>query len=145
VDSAGSRTYWEYLRGFFGQSSRTAVVFSTHSPEVVLREAKQVVCLSEGRVVYAGSVEKLYYDPPDARLAWCLGPANWIDGEEPAGWLSGHAAGRRCYRPEQVSVAVAESSPLVVQSAAFSGSVGEIEVLDERSRNSRRIFHRPAG
>jgi ABC-type multidrug transport system ATPase subunit/sugar lactone lactonase YvrE len=145
VDPAGARQYWESLREIFRQSAQTAVVFSTHSAEVVLRESQQVVCLSEGRVVYAGSVKQLYYDPPDRALAWCLGPANWIGEGERPDWLTGHAAGRRCYRPEQVSVAPADSSALVVQSAVFSGSVGETEFLDERSGRRGRVFHRPAG
>jgi ABC-type multidrug transport system ATPase subunit len=145
VDPAGARQYWESLRNYFRQSAPTAVVFSTHSPEVVLREAQQVVCLSEGRVVYAGSVKQLYYNPPDSALAWCLGPANWVgDGDRPD-WLTGHAVGRHCYRPEQVSVSPAESSALVVKSAVFSGSVGETEFLDERSGRTGRVFHRPAG
>src|SRR5262249_36179582 len=74
-----------------------------------------------------------------------LGPANWVGDEDPRDWLFGHAAGRRCYRPEQICVAPAESSPLVVQSALFSGSVEEIEVLDRRSGRTRRVFHRPIG
>ncbi len=145
VDPAGARRFWEALREFFREPARTAVVFSTHSPEVVLREAQQVVCLSEGRVVYSGSVKQLYYDPPGPDLAWCLGPANWIDDGERPDWLAGHAPGRRCYRPEQVSVAPADAGPLVVQSAAFSGSVAETELLDERSGRTRHLFHRPAG
>jgi ABC-type multidrug transport system ATPase subunit/sugar lactone lactonase YvrE len=143
VETAGSRKYWERLRLFFGQASRLAVVFSTHSPEVVLREASQVICLSEGRVVYAGSVEQLYYDPGSPELAWCLGPANWVGDQVAPDWLEGHSAGRRCYRPEEVGVSAAESSSLVVQSAAFSGSVAEVELLDERSGQTRRVFHRP--
>jgi ABC-type multidrug transport system ATPase subunit/sugar lactone lactonase YvrE len=145
VDPAGARRFWEALRNFLRESARTAVIFSTHSPEVVLHEAEQVVCLSEGRVVYAGSVKQLYYDPPDRDLAWCLGPANWIDDGERPDWLAGHAAGRRCYRPEQLSITPAETGPLVVQSAVFSGSVGETELLDERSGRARHVFHRPAG
>ena len=144
VEMAGSRQYWERLREFFGHPSRLAVVFSTHSPEVVLREATQVICLSEGRVVYAGFVEQLYYDPPNPDLAWCLGPANWVGDEVTPGWLEGHSAGRRCYRPEEVGVSPSESSSLVVQSAAFSGSVADLEFLDERSGQTRRVFHRPA-
>ena len=144
VEMAGARKYWERLRGFFEQPSRLAVVFSTHSPEVVLREASQVICLAEGRVVYAGSVEQLYYDPPSPELAWCLGPANWVDDQVVPDWLEGHVAKRRCYRPEEVGVSAAESSSLVVQSAAFSGSVAELELLDERSGQTRRFFHRPA-
>ena len=69
-------------------------------------------------------------DAPDARLAWCLGPANWMAGSGEHAWLEGHTASRRCYRPEEVSVATVDSSPLVVQTANFSGSVGELEVLD---------------
>lgn len=145
VDPAGTRQAWDGFRDFLRQSTRTAVVFSTHSPEVVLREAQQVICLSEGRVVHAGTVKQLYYDPPDSRLAWCLGPANWVGENEPADWLTGHATGRRCYRPEEIGVALVESSRLVVRSASFSGSVGELEVVDESSGGTRRIFHRPAG
>jgi sugar lactone lactonase YvrE len=59
-------------------------------------------------------------------------------------WLEGHTAGRRCYRPEEVSVAAVDAGPLVVQTAAFSGSVGELEVLDERSGQTHQLFHRPA-
>lgn len=144
VAPADSRKYWEALRPYLDQSDRAAVIFSTHSPDVVLREAKQVVCLAGGRVMYAGSVETLYHEPPDLALAWCLGPANWVAEDEAPAWLAGHTASRRCYRPEQVAVSVAESSPLVVQMSHFSGSVGEIEVLDERSGRKRHIFHRPA-
>jgi ABC-type multidrug transport system ATPase subunit/sugar lactone lactonase YvrE len=143
VEPAGSRLYWEKLRGILSPSMRTAVVFSTHSPEVVLREAEQVVCLSEGRVVYAGSVEQLYHHPTSCELAWCLGPVNWIGDDNQPGWLSGHAAGRRCYRPEQIRVSAIDSGPLVVESAAFAGSVGEVELLDERSGRRQRVFHRP--
>ncbi len=143
VDPAGSQKYWECLRSYFDK--RTAVVFSTHCPEVVLREAQQVVCLSEGLVVYVGSVEQLYHEPPERDLAWCLGPANWIADDMPADWLTGHSAGRRCYRPEQLCVTKADSSPLVLKSVAFSGSVGEIEFEDERSGGTQRVYHRPVG
>src|SRR5262249_5694509 len=57
----------------------------------------------------------------------------------------GHAVGRRCYRPEQVSVMPADSGSLVVQSASFSGSVGETELMDEKSGRTSRVFHRPTG
>jgi ABC-type multidrug transport system ATPase subunit/sugar lactone lactonase YvrE len=145
VDPAGSRKFWEPLRRYCGEESRTAVVFSTHSPEVVLREAQQVICLSEGRAVYSGSVQQLYYDPPNADLAWCLGPANWIGEGDIRTWLAGHTAGRRCYRPEEVAAQPATDSPLVVKSTSFSGSVAELELLDERTGNTQRVFHRPAG
>jgi len=144
VEMAGARQYWERLRGFFGDPSRLAVVFSTHSAEVVLREASQVICLSEGRVVYTGSVDQLYYDPPTPALAWCLGPVNWVGDQVAPDWLQGHTSTRRCYRPEEVGVTAVESGPLVVQSTAFSGSVAEVELLDERSGQTRRLFHRPA-
>jgi ABC-type multidrug transport system ATPase subunit len=145
VDPAGARQAWNGFRDFLRQSTRTAVVFSTHSPEVVLREAQQVVCLAEGRVVYAGSVKQLYYDPPDSRLAWSLGPVNWVGEDAPADWLTGHSVGRRCYRPEEIGVAPVESGPLRVQSSNFAGSVGELEIVDESSGLSRRVYHRPSG
>lgn len=144
LDPAGSREAWEVLRKYWERSRRTAVVFSTHSPEVVLREAERVVCLSEGRVVYSGSVAQLYHDPPTASLAWCLGPANWVTDEDPPAWLSGHTPGRRCYRPEELTVTAVTSSPLIVHAAVFSGSFGELEIRDERSGTSQRVFHRPA-
>jgi ABC-type multidrug transport system ATPase subunit len=145
IDPAGSRTYWEPLRKCLGEASRTAVVFSTHSPEVVLREAQQVICLAEGQAVYSGSVQQLYYDPPTAELAWCLGPANWVSDRDIGNWLTGCAPDRRCYRPEQIVAKPAADSPLIVQSAAFSGSLGELELLDERTGRKEWVFHRPAG
>ena len=145
VDPAGSRKLWEWLRERLLADSTTAIVFSTHSPEVVLREADQVICLSEGRAVYSGLVEKLYRDPPTAELAWRLGPANWFEPEETACWLPGVRTARKCYRPEEIAAEAAAESPLVVQSAEFSGAFGELKLRDERTGAEKTIFHRPVG
>ncbi|MBS0264870.1 MAG: ATP-binding cassette domain-containing protein [Planctomycetes bacterium] len=143
VDPAASRRYWDRLRTLVGEPSSTSLVFSTHSPEVVLREAEQVICLAEGRAVYSGSVPELYYNPPTADLAWALGPANWVEADEQARWMTGGPSTRRCYRPEELDAEPAPNSPLVVQTSTFAGSIGELEIRDERSGECRRVYHRP--
>lgn len=143
VDPSQSARYWEALREFRDRSG-AAIVFSTHAPEVVLREAEHVICLREGRVVYSGDVARLYDQPPTLAAAWSLGPANWLTPEERTVWLHDGGQANCCLRPEQLAIEKSAGSPLVVQAARFCGAVAEVDLLDERSGRAGRFFHRPA-
>ncbi len=136
--------YWDVL-GRHVREAGTSLVFATHSPETVLREAKQAICLSEGRVLFEGPVEQLYWHPANPELADFLGAHNWLTSEESRHWLNHAEAADRCFRPEQITVVPTQESPLVVESSRFAGSLAEVELRDERSGESRRFFHRPSG
>lgn len=170
--------YWDVLRRHVRESGASLVI-ATHSPETVLREAEYAVCLSEGRVLYVGPVDELYWRPASVELAEFLGAHNWLSAEEAGQWLNlddersdgesaddqsardtsatdirsvrgtgeqatAEAARDRCLRPEQIAVVEAQDSPLIVESSRFAGSVGEVELRDERTGHARRFFHRPS-
>jgi len=75
VDQAHWPSYWDVIRNFC-QEQQISLVFATHSSELVMREATNVICLEQGQVVYAGAVNELYYNPPSLPTASYLGPVN---------------------------------------------------------------------
>ena len=87
VDSARVGSYWNAIRGQCAATG-TSLVFATHSPEVVLREAGHVVCLTGGTLSYAGMVDELYERPSSPELALMLGPCNWMTSEDERRWLT---------------------------------------------------------
>lgn len=161
VDPARVGNYWNVLSKHC-RATDTSLIIATHSPEIVLREAERVVCLSDGRVTFQGTVEELYYHPPTAELATMLGPANWIEAAEE--WRLPASVGQclslphaeppsrpeaglslpYCLRPEQLAVLPEETGPFQVESARFAGSVAEVELVNERN-DRRRFYHRPSG
>jgi iron(III) transport system ATP-binding protein len=118
------------------------VIFSTHDPASVLRIADQVICLSETRCVFSGSVNELYCSPPTEETAWLLGPVNWI-GENNAGLRSlfGDAV-RGCVRPEQVRIVACDElsaengseASLTVTQVCQSGCFSAVTVCDASQR-----------
>jgi iron(III) transport system ATP-binding protein len=74
-------TYWDALRRHVHEAN-TSLVFATHSPETVVREAKQAICLSKGCVLFDGPVEQLYWHPANPELADFLGVHNWLTSAE---------------------------------------------------------------
>lgn len=144
VDPARLGAYWQAIRRRCREEG-TSLVLATHSPEVVLCEADTAICLKAGRVLYAGDVAELYHSPPTAELASFLGAANWLSPGEAADWLAVEQAGDQCYRPEQLAVARVPQSPLIVRESRFAGSIAEVDLLDERTHQTRTFFHRPPG
>lgn len=143
VEQAGVGKYWQVIRGYLEEGGGS-LIFATHSPKEVLAEADRVICLKEGRLLYEGGVEELYWRPASAELADCLGEGNWLLPDEAYIWLNQEEDGARCYRPEQISILGAETSPIIVKSSRFKGSVAEVELLHEKTGKTRRFYHRPA-
>ena len=155
VDWMRSGKYWDRIREWC-TATNTSMVFSTHSPDVVLREATQVICLTDGRVSFQGRVEELYERPATEDLALLLGPCNWLTAEEQVRWCRRvspptssptvgtldlpTAAG--CVRPERLFVEPAAESPLMVDDFRIAGSAAEIDVRDNRSGMTRRFVSR---
>ncbi len=139
VDPARSENYWRAIRNHLNQTD-TSLVIATHSPETVLREAEQALCLKEGRLLSQGPVNALYYQPESKELAEFLGAANWLPSTDATGWFIEDPQDSPCYRPEQITVQPAENSPLVVQTAKFAGSIEEVELLNEETRQQAHFF-----
>ena len=143
VNPAREERYWEAVRTAIAEGHRS-LVFASHQPDVVLREADSVVCLDDGRLVWQGSVETLYHDPPARNVARFLGPINWFEEGEAVRWLGDSAAGDLRLRPEKLCLRASEDGPHLVEAARFSGSVAEADLLHEQTGARRRVYHRPA-
>jgi ABC-type multidrug transport system ATPase subunit/DNA-binding beta-propeller fold protein YncE len=143
VDEARRSRYWDAIRRQVSETG-ASLVFATHSPKAVLREAATAVCVKDGRVVHSGDVDDLYHRPGTRELMDCLGEGNWLEPEESRAWLGREEGSPRCYRPEQVSVERTEGGPFVVRESSFQGSVARVELEHEESREVKRFFHRPA-
>lgn len=164
VDPARVGKYWDIVRTHC-RTTDTSLVFATHAPEIVLREAEHAVCLHEGRVLYAGSVEALYHRPDTPELAAFLGASNWFSPADRSRWLelknlregeapaepesidargSAGASPSHCVRPERLQIEPVQQSPLIVEAAHFAGSVEEVEIRHEPTQTRRRFYHRPA-
>lgn len=144
VDPAREEKYWRAIRNHLSDTN-TSLVIATHSPETVLREAQHALCLKSGRLLHQGPVDNLYYDPQTPEMAEFLGAANWLPRHEAQQWCIDSQRESPCFRPEQIKIRPVEQSPLVVQLAHFSGSLEEVELLNEDSQQRRTFFHRPAG
>lgn len=83
VDSLMAHQCWQIINDHV-QRHCDAVVFSAHDPDTILRYARHVVCLSDGRVSYTGTVRQLYLEPPTKELSWLLGPCNWFSRRQTA-------------------------------------------------------------
>jgi ABC-type multidrug transport system ATPase subunit len=144
VDPARAGTYWNVVRDHC-RATASSLVLATHSPEMVLREAARVVCLADGRVVFAGNVADLYHQPPSAELARFLGPINWFSPAEAAAWLAMSVTSDIFFRPERCLIVRSNSGYHVVLSSRFAGSVAEAELADERAGQIKTLYHRPTG
>ncbi len=172
VDEARVGSYWKVIREECA-ANEMSLVFATHSSEVALREAGQVLCLADGKLSYSGSIRDLYERPPSRELAAMLGPCNWLTSDEAERWLeaiagvsgTALAAGCRevvrpsdapaasavplteeiCIRPEQLVVLATEHAPLRIEAVRFAGASEEVDLVDERDEARRTFIHRPVG
>ena len=144
VDPARVGKYWGCVRRHLARTA-ASLVFATHVPAIVLAEAQRVICLSEGRLIYAGAVEDLYWRPPTPELAACLGESNWLEPAEMRVWMRREEPAARCLRPEQIALHPEQGGVLVVESSRFHGSVAEVLLRHEPTGASRLFWHRPSG
>ncbi len=144
VDPTSLDTYWRTIRDHCRQQD-TTLVFSTHSPESVLREASRVICLDRGHVSYEGELETLYVNPPTQQLARLLGPSNWFAADETAHWLPDHEGCTTavCVRPDWVRLTPANGAGLRLHSSRSVGTLVESDVEHEATNDRRTIVHRP--
>jgi len=143
VDQAHWPLYWQTIRRHC-QKNNTSIVFSTHLPELVLREAQHVICLDEGKVVYAGDVDDLYTAPPSYQIATYLGPVNDLSLVSDQSDLRLKSGKTSLVRPEQLIVEKDQHGLWEVQQSAFSGSIEEVETIHQQTKTEQTFYHRPA-
>ncbi len=143
VDVARADRFWRVIRER-AAASGASLVYSTHSPRMVIGEAERVICLKEGRLLYAGEVDGLYRRPPNPEAAECLGEANWVLPKESRLWLQRDEAEPRCYRPEQIAIEPEADGPAIVQSSSFKGALAEVVLKHKEDGAIRRFWHRPS-
>ncbi len=141
VDGGLAETCWAAVRDHVREAG-ASLVFSTHQPEVALREASHAVCLSGGRVLAAGAVQDLYWRPENERVARAMGRGNWLEPDEARVWL-GSAVRPQVVRPERLDVEPNEAAPLRLTDTRHAGPAAESEVMHEPSGRRRWFWHRP--
>ncbi len=145
LDGERKAAGWQKIRQTIKESG-THLVLTTHEPETVLREADSVICLAEGRLVWEGPVQHLYYEPPNATVGRFLGPLNWFDREEQNRWLS--SDDRRdepvCVRPEQLRLDSSAEPACEVVASEFMGSYARTTLRAVAEEATRLVYHRPS-
>lgn len=145
VDAARVDQFWAVIRGHV-EAAGASLVFATHQPQTVLAEARRVICLDGGRMIYEGDVQTLFDTPPNERAARCLGETNWISEQDAAMWLSTDnatqpAPGGHAYhpniRPHRLAVVENPQSPLLVESLRFRGQVTDVQLKHEQHQQNR--------
>lgn len=146
VDPARKPKYWSLIREHI-IAAKTSLVFCTHETDAVIRESQSVICLEKGQVVYTGTSQELYDDPPNAAVAGFLGPINWFEQTESAVWLSDQVTPQSAFglRPERTLLISDENGPLRILSFHFSGSYAETKLEHVDSSIERTFVHRPSG
>lgn len=143
VDLARQGRYWDAVRRHLEEGC-ASLVFATHSPKAVLREAERAVCLKEGRVIASGEVGELYWRPATREIMDCLGEGNWLSEEEARLWLGEETDSPGCFRPEQIRIEADGRSGAVVRESSFQGALAEVELEHEKAGARRRFYHRPS-
>ncbi len=141
VDPGRLDLYWQAVREHL-KATNASLIFSSHSPSVVLREARHVICLDEGNVAWTGIPQDLYSAPPSRSLAVLLGPVNWIDNADDPWWKVSYSTSESL-RPEQLIVEEDEQSPLVVEHSWCVGPHQETELKSTTSESTRTFYHQP--
>ncbi len=142
VDPGRVDRYWQALRKHL-LSNNSSLIFSSHSPQVVMREADQVICLDQGKILWQGDPQSLYNSPPSKSLALMMGPANWIENADSITGISEPVAGPCCLRPEQVLLEESESAGCTIEHSWFVGSHQETEVSLDGHQKIETFYHRP--
>lgn len=141
VDPGRVDRYWSVLRDTL-QANHAALVFSSHAPAAVMREADHIICLEQGRIPWSGSPKELYSSPPSRSLALLLGPVNWFDGELQRG--AGDLQEVTCVRPEALTLVENQTGELVVRNSWFVGPHQQTEVEVQPSGHVQTLYHQPA-
>jgi len=143
VDGEHKRSGWQIIRDQI-QATETHLVLTTHEPDIVLREAEFVICLSGGRVAWEGSVDALYHHPPTVDSGQFLGPLNWLNADVRGRWLPETTS--ECLRPERLEILpeVPAVAVATVERSEFMGSHARTTLRHKQHDELHTFVHRPS-
>ncbi len=144
IDSSRRRKNWKMIVGHAREKSKS-LVYSTHSPSHIIGSADAVICISGGKIIYDGSVEKLYLDPPSEEVASYLGEVNWFVPEECQVWLGRSSEKPLSFRPEHLKISGSEEGLLKIRKYGFDGEMAVAELVESSTGRSRTFFSRTDG
>ncbi len=141
VDPVRKPAYWKIVRQVVAEEN-ISMVFTSHEPDTVLRQAEHVICLDAGRVTFEGSVRTLYDHPPSQQLGEFLGPLNWFSGSESVVFLNCHLEKDDVgIRPERLRICVSSESDLELVSMPFVGAYHESVIRHVASGMTKSVLH----
>ncbi len=145
VDPVRKPAYWKIVRQIVAEEN-ISMVFTSHEPETVMRQAEHLICLDAGAVAYDGPVRTLYDNPPNAEIGEFLGPLNWFSASESVAFLNGRPEGDDYgIRPERLRICVASESELKSQlelvSTPFIGAYCESVIRRVESGMTKTVLH----
>ena len=141
VDPVRKPGYWKIVRQVVAEENIN-MVFTSHEPETVLRQAEHVICLEAGRITFEGSVRTLYNQPPHQQAGEFLGPLNWFTAHETLTLLAEHTdVGDLAIRPERLQIQVSADSPIEFVSQSFAGLYAESIVRHRISGAMKTVLH----
>ena len=144
VDHNRRDGFWRSICNAIVENGQS-LIYSTHAPELVIGEADGLLCLSQGKLRYSGSVDQLYWNPECRETAGFLGPTNWITAEMRSIWFGGDDV-PSSLRPEQLEITASsqENPNIIIESATFHGSFEEAVLRHLETGTTARFLHRPA-
>ena len=133
--------YWQVIDDHI-QAVCLSVVFSTHDPDAVRKYAKRVVCLDRGRLVFSGTVDLLWQEPPSEELAWLLGPSNWLSEGDFDGEVNRNTtkATDVCVRPSELSLNRDSGGQFVVESLLRTSRGAEVCLREPGAARRLEVF-----
>lgn len=142
VDPGRKPEFWSVLKTL-AEEADCSVIFSSHEPDSVLRYAQNIVCLSEGSVVFDGTVSDLYDAPPTREAGESLGPVNWFSGDEAACLLGQPTRSASiAIRPEWLTLTADGGSSLTVEECDNRGLCRTTLLRHQPSGRTIAVLHR---
>ncbi|MCA9009573.1 MAG: ATP-binding cassette domain-containing protein [Planctomycetaceae bacterium] len=137
VDPIRKPAYWKIVSQFV-TAENISMIFASHEPESVLRQAEHVICLHHGTVEFEGPMRNLYDAPPSAFVGEFLGPLNWFTEDEAGVFLGG--GNESAIRPEHLRLLVADSAVELI-ATPFAGTYCESVLRHVGTGRMKSVFH----
>ena len=141
VDPVRKPGYWNIVRQIVAETN-ISMVFTSHEPETVLRQAEHVICLDAGKVAFEGSTRAMYDHPPDRQTGEFLGPLNWFSVSESVVFLEGNPQSHDVgIRPERLRICIAAESQFELVAMPFVGAYCESGIRHVVSGITKSVLH----
>lgn len=146
VDPTRRPAYWKRIRKHL-QTTGASLLFSTHEPDVAVRESEFVVCMKQGKIIHSGMTQDVYHRPISRAVAEFLGPLNWFEPGEQTNWFTPDDESKSAIavRPENLDMQVDQNGNAEILSFQFCGGYSETRLKHIETAAEKTIIHRPPG